>query len=61
MEELKPCPFCKKEVARIWEDEGDFTVVCDWGKGGCGASGGYRGTEEEAVKAWNRRPGSVTE
>jgi hypothetical protein len=34
-------------------------VVCDastGGRGGCGASGGFRPTEQEAADAWNRRP-----
>jgi Lar family restriction alleviation protein len=41
-----------------------FTVVCsvneletetpNW-KAGCGASGGYRPTKEEAISAWNSR------
>ena len=35
-----------------------FCVVCDastGGRGGCGASGGFMPTKEEAVAAWNRR------
>ena len=33
-----------------------YVVVCDYSEGGCGAStGGSARTEEEAIKAWNRR------
>ena len=36
-----------------------YAVVCDASKpdgpGGCGASGGYKLTEDEAIAAWNRR------
>lgn len=30
-------------------------VVCDFQKGGCGATGGYATSIEEAVKKWNMR------
>ena len=66
---LKSCPFCGKEVQIIsncieLEECENFeectgntlsTVVCNFKKGGCGATGGYRVTKEEAIKAWNRR------
>lgn len=32
-----------------------YLVVCGVDKGGCGASTGYRTTEERAIKAWNNR------
>ena len=32
-----------------------FAVVCSVHCEGCGASSGYHGTMEGAVKAWNRR------
>ena len=36
-----------------------YAVTCDASKpdgpGGCGASGGYKLTEDEAIAAWNRR------
>ena len=41
-----------------YEDTGEcayYSVVCDFTKGGCGCTGGFRITLEEAVKAWNRR------
>ena len=31
------------------------TVVCCVNKGGCGASSGWKESEEEAIKAWNTR------
>ena len=69
MAEIKPCPFCGKTIAiagtvaeldELVGDEdyyhGYFTVVCDFKKGGCGASIGRKHeSEEEAVEAWNRR------
>ena len=68
-EKLKRCPFCGKEVAVVSscvevEGCGNFEscggagyscVVCDAQNGGCGASGGYHDTREEAIDAWNRR------
>lgn len=67
--EIKHCPFCGKNAASISTAKGmeeceNFercidcayvTVVCDFNKGGCGASSGYRCTEEEAILAWNER------
>ena len=33
-----------------------YVAVCDYSEGGCGAStGGSARTEEEAIRAWNRR------
>ena len=40
-------------------NEEGFAVVCDAstdGRGGCGASGGFRATTQQAADAWNRRP-----
>lgn len=66
MSELKKCPFCGNIdvfVAQDWEIEGNnpedgsgyYAVICDYRKGGCGASGGYRETIDEAQIAWNNR------
>ncbi len=42
-----------------WEHSDSWAVICDAsrpnGPGGCGASGGFFPSEEEAMTAWNRR------
>lgn len=70
MTEIKPCPFCKSQKApelsscidmeacvdfEACESDGVFCVCCDFNKGGCGASSGFRFTKEEAIEAWNTR------
>lgn len=58
----KYCPFCGRADS-VTKDKFDtlipgfslYAVFCDKDKGGCGAYGPYKRTEEEAVKAWNRR------
>ena len=72
MLKLKPCPFCGgtqlfvgtiAEIEMQDEDHPDYlhsskiyAVVCDYIKGGCGAStGGGAISKEEAIEAWNRR------
>ena len=71
--EVKPdkrlcaCPFCGSKVApyvtRYWDDgrccyrEFEWQVICNFNKGGCGASSGVRGSEEAAINLWNRRDG----
>jgi len=66
MSELRECPICKKTVAKICthaemeqreEDKDWYCVACNFQEGGCGASGGYRETPEEAAEAWNVRVG----
>ena len=66
---LKRCPFCGKNKARFytckeaqccgqWEtcrEDGPVAVVCDFLAGGCGGSGGFRESYEEAAAAWNKR------
>lgn len=67
--DLAPCPFCKSKTTpscyTVAEAEGEdhatewnanhYTVVCDYHKGGCGASCGLMNdTPEEAINNWNR-------
>lgn len=63
-EELKPCPFCGNKNIKIFsefdlcereEKGGQLTAICPYNDGGCGASGSYEETKEEATKSWNRR------
>lgn len=59
--ELKPCPFCNGIKLDIIDGECEGfggigkAVVCNYNQGGCGATGGFRPTEEEAIEVWNRR------
>ena len=61
---LKPCPFCGKKDIAVYSDaeinESDnepkcYAVCCDVNNGGCGATGGYKKTREEAAENWNKR------
>ena len=61
-DELKNCPHCGNsdhlKVTRVESETlspDNFQVVCSWLSGGCGASGGVRRTEAEAIAAWNTR------
>lgn len=64
----KDCPFCGSRNlvyvdSHYWLDDVlvfYHRVVCDMNQYGCGASSGYCRTEEEALKAWNRRKGNET-
>ena len=49
MSELKPCPFCGKEVEII--EEGDWVEVCCED---CGIAMS-RGSYAELIEAWNKR------
>ena len=69
--EFKPCPFCSNTDSLVIDscvdlqncenyrkcDEEDLymAVVCNVNLGGCGASGGFAKTREEAIAKWNRR------
>jgi len=58
---LDLCPFCGKGVAEIFPAEdasNQFHVVCNFKKGGCGASSGYASSLEGAVDKWNTRKGT---
>lgn len=53
--ELKPCPFCGKNVATIWNPANRlWTVECYDGDGGCMA-GVFATSQNKATTAWNRR------
>jgi len=59
---LRECPHCGNTEALTvkhcdgpGENPDQSRVVCDFTKGGCGASGGVRYTEAEAIEAWNDR------
>ena len=49
--ELKPCPFCGGEAIVDGCDDTLWIVICKE----CNASIGHKGTEQEAIDAWNRR------
>lgn len=58
--QLEECAMAESEECPARKDAdaakcGYKTVVCDVNKGGCGAASGFMPTEEEAVRAWNRR------
>lgn len=64
MNELKPCPFCgnvninvysAREIDDLPHIGLSYACLCNCHIGGCGATGGYRITEDEAIEAWNRR------
>lgn len=42
-------------MVRDMRRTGYRAVVCNANKGGCGAIGGWKPSETEASKAWNRR------
>ena len=74
MTKLLPCPFCKEpkplRLVRAREVRGcdgdcfccsgisGIAVICSALLNGCGGSGGFKRTEEDAIAAWNRRAGS---
>lgn len=57
MSRLKPCPFCgaKEPIVHIYQRSMDKQVVCDLGKGGCGACVGWYVNKQELLNAWNQR------
>ena len=63
---IKTCPFCGSNSVSCASDQelnfgedtsqdSTFCVNCDFQKGGCGATGPFRLTIDEAIEAWNRR------
>lgn len=54
MDSLKPCPFCGGEAKRSSETF-ERTILSWVYCTNCGAAGGYRHTEAEAIEAWNAR------
>ena len=51
--ELKPCPFCGSTNGNVRKPYERFTLyrlTCP-----CGAEGADKGSEEQAIKAWNTR------
>jgi hypothetical protein len=62
-----PCPFCGSVTAPHAETDaeieykseedstGYYAVCCNACNGGCGATGGFKPTEAEALAAWNAR------
>lgn len=67
MSELLTCPFCDNNKISVVVDNAEyslglvdetnvhFSVICSTTSCGCGASSGWRDTEEEAIEAWNTR------
>ena len=64
MEKIKECPFCgSNEAPRLVYDyqngieysDGQMCICCSIINTGCGGSGSYAETEEEAIKSWNMR------
>jgi hypothetical protein len=62
--ELSRCPHCGAtahggtvhiEGSKFDRYVGASYVVCDHSLGGCGASGGFRDNQDEAIALWNRR------
>lgn len=52
MTNLKPCPFCRCNNAKIRDrDSGYWAAVCGY----CGAQGGMRSSKRAAADSWNMR------
>jgi len=52
---LKPCPFCGNKNPEINISRIDKEVICNLGKGGCGARIGWYVSIQELRRAWNQR------
>ena len=55
--ELETCKKFESEDCCYEENDrcGLYTVVCNYLKGGCGATSGYFSQEEMAIERWNTR------
>lgn len=60
--ELKPCPFCGSKAELYHDQSSDYP--CNWtyavqctDRDNCWIQGGNFKTEQEAIAAWNKRPG----
>lgn len=60
------CPFCGSDMyLRLYPSGGageplskafpEVQVVCDFNRGGCGASTGFAFSPKQAIEKWNRR------
>jgi len=57
--ELKRCPMCDRDDALYFHPSnypGEFQVVCNANRGGCGTSGAFDTGHDGAAAKWNRRP-----
>ena len=58
---VRSCPFCgNPDVEMVIMPGKDgfrtkFAVRCNYDNGGCGAEGGWRHDDQEAVDVWNQR------
>lgn len=53
---LKKCPICKSlKAVKMWEHDAQFAGNCDIHQGGCGCTGGWADTKQEAKQSWNTR------
>lgn len=56
MKELKPCPFCGSEADTAYNTRFNWQVFCTNDECFMNTITMYgKGTEEEAIEAWNRR------
>ena len=56
--EGEDCPSLETKQVHLGDDAKGcpyVIIVCDFNKGGCGASSGFRKSVQEAIEAWNRR------
>lgn len=63
---FNPCPFCgaieptvqlinSEEVRNGFHPHGSLAICCSAREGGCGACGGFKSSEQEAIDNWNMR------